>query len=153
MTGKAEKLMSDLFHQAAETYKAALESGVKAQEEVAQWWSKTLVEAGSTDEWQNRMRTFAANSVPLAEKNVEECLKLMQKNTETSMDLLHQAFETAKCESVADVQNKTRDLWESTLKAMRHNTEAVVKANTHAISAWADLMSQTNGKAKAAAAS
>ncbi len=149
MAVKSEKLVSDLFNQAVSTYVAALETGSKAQEEVADWWSKTLKEAGTVEDLQKRMQAFATGSMPLAQKNAEECIEVMQKNMQASLDLLKQAFESGQAESVAEVQSKTRDLWEASLKAMRENTEAVVKANARAMEGWAELMNQGNGQAPA----
>jgi len=153
MATKTENLMTDLFHQAVETYNDAVKTSVKAQEEIAEWWQDRLGELGSIEDWQDRMQGFAKEVTPLAQQNADECIKLIQQNTQNSLALLRQAFEASRGESVADVQKKTQEIWEASLSAVRQNTEAMVQANAKAMSAWTEMLTRgKNGAAKAKAA-
>lgn len=143
MTATATKpqmgIPAELMEQAIETYEAALKSGVKVQEEFAKWCADLLTGMGPPQEWQKKMREATLDALPLAQKNVQEAVQMMNQNAETSMKLLKSAFEAAQSQSAQETQAKTTELWEASLAALRKNTQAVIQANAKAVESWADL--------------
>ncbi len=103
-------------------------------------------------ECQKRVEAMMTGALPAAQKNAEECLRLMDQNTRSSMDLLKKVFETCQSESIAEAQTKIRDLWEASLGTLRQNAQAIVQTNARAMEAWASCAKRNSeGKAMAAA--
>ncbi len=153
MTTKAATFATEVLDQAVDTFDAALKSGVRIQEDLAQWWAESLGDAGSVQEWQKKIQELAGEAIPMTQKNTEEALKAIDQGCKDSLELVRKAFEATKTESVADAQAKMQELWEASLKTMRTNAEALVQANTTAMSAWADFARKSmNGKAAPAKA-
>lgn len=136
MPATQQKMMTDLFQQAVETFEAAVQTGVKVQEEATRWWTDALSEAGSLQEWQKKAQTIVSEAIPTAQKNAEEYMKLIDQNYHNSLDLLKRAFETGQSDSLAQAQAKTQELWEATLTTLRTNAQAIVQANARALESW-----------------
>ncbi len=139
---------SSLFDQAVETYEAALKTGVKIQEETTRWWSQMMTDLGSPQNWQQRAQQVLNDAIPTAQKSFDESVKVMNQNAATCLDLLQKAMETGQSESMADAQNKTRQLWESSLNALRTNTQAMISANGRIMESWAALARQNGAAAQ-----
>jgi len=139
MATKANNLGSDVFAQAADTFDAVLKSGAKMQQEMIDWWSK-LADQTDANDLGDRAQKFAAEAGPMTQKHLEDQLKALDQSCQNALDLLKQSFETTQADSVSDLQQRTHDLWETSLKTMRNNTEAIVQANARAMNSFADLV-------------
>ncbi len=137
MVAKPQRIVTELFEQAVDTFDAAVKAGVKLQEEAARWWSDVLSEAGSAQDWQRKMQSAMAEAIPTAQKNAEEGLRVLDQSTRSSLELLKRAFEAGQSESIAQAQAKAQELWEASLAAMRKNAQAMVQANARAMESWA----------------
>lgn len=142
MTTKTAKKepVADLFDKAISSYEQALKSGVKLQEEALKVLTDLFNEAGLPEEVQAKMQTVAAESIPVAQKNLQDALKLIEQNSKASLSLLEQAIKCAPVESITDGQTKTKELWESSLNVLRANTEATAKANAKALESWTEFV-------------
>jgi hypothetical protein len=152
MQAASQKVVSELFDQAVETFNGALKTGLKVQEEATRWWLDVLGDAGSLQKVQHKLQEIVEDALPAAQKNAEECLKVLDRGSRTSMELLKKAFETGQSQSASEIQAKVRDLWEASLTALRSNAQAVVQLNARALEACSDLVGKTfagNGKATA----
>lgn len=145
MAGNPAKLMSELFTQAAQTFDQTMRTGVKVQEEWTQWWSDLAGKTTSFPEWQKQVQAVVSEAIPAAQKSTEDCLRAIDEGRKNSLELLEKAFECGKSESVADLQAKTQEIWESALQAMRNNAETMAKLNARTMSLWADLASNVDG--------
>jgi DNA anti-recombination protein RmuC len=149
MAQNPEKIASELFSQAAETFSTTLQTGVKVQEEWADWWSKAAAKASSAQEWQKQAQAMVEEAIPAAQKSSEEYLHAIDEGCKTTLELLHKAFETGQSESMADLRAKTQEIWEASLRAMRQNAETAARANAQALSSWANLANQARVHASA----
>jgi hypothetical protein len=128
-----------LFGQAVETFEAAIKTGVKMQEECTRWFTETLSELGSPQDWQSKSQTIVTESLQMAQKNIDEAVRMMNQNAKTAMELVQRAFETRQGGSGAEAQAKTQEIWETALGALRTNTEAIVQANSRMLETWTEL--------------
>jgi len=140
MAVKPQQMVTDWFHKAAETMDAALKTNAKFQEETMQWWAEMLGGSNSIQDWQKRAQTMASEAIPAAQKSAEEYMRAMDQTYRTGLDLLRKAFESGEFRSVEDLQGRIQSLWETTLGAMRTNTQAFIQANTKAMETWAELV-------------
>lgn len=142
--------VSKLFDQAIEMYEASLKAGVKAQEDATKFMTEAVESVAKPADVQAQMDKFVGEIVPTAQKNFDEAVKLMNKNTESCMGLMKKAYDAGQCKSIDQVQAKTKDLWEASLTSMKANTQAIIDANAKMLKTWADLAK--NGTPAAASA-
>ena len=119
MAAATEKMATDLMSQAMESFAGAMRTGLKVQEETAKWWLEAIGDAGSITCMQKKAQEFVDNAVPTLQQNAQECLKVLDQNSRNSLELLKKAYEAAQSESVAEVQAKMRDMWETSLATVR----------------------------------
>ena len=137
-----------IFEEAFETFEAALKNGVKVQEETTQWWLDRIGEVGSPQEWQKRFQTLLKDAVPTSRKNIDEAISLMNQNSKTSLELFQKACEAGQSESPSGAQDKTRQLWEASLAALRTNTQALAQANGRMLEACVSLAKASDGPSR-----
>jgi len=143
MTTKDKAQNYELFEQALKNYEQALQAGLKLQQESAKWWTDLLAQSGSPQEWQTRFNEMASESVGVAQKRMEENLKLIEQSSRTSLDLLKQAVDTTKADTVSGGQAKVQELWEASLSALRNNATALNQASSKVFESWIQFVPKT----------
>jgi len=149
---KTTKPFADLFEQAAKNQEQLLKTGVKLQQEMSKWWTTALGEAGTPD-FQKRVKGVADDLFPHAQKNIDECLKLVEQNSRTSIDLLKKAVAVTQSTSLQDAQAKVFSVWEASLSALNEGTKALTQANTKATEAWLSFVQKAGTAAHTTAKS
>ena len=148
MAVRPHQMASDWFQKASEAMDAAMKTSAKFQEESMQWWSEMLGSSNSMQDWQKRAQTIAMEAIPTAQKGAEEYMKAMDQTYRAAVEVMQRAFESGEFRSMEDMQGRVQALWESTLGAMRKNTQAFIQANTRAMETWAELVRKSaNGRA------
>src|SRR5690242_4372290 len=78
------------FRNSAETaqqaYEQATQAGQKIQEQAGAWWNKVM-----SSEWQKQIISFseiATEVVPLAQRNMEQLMRLVDKSCRSGVDML-----------------------------------------------------------------
>jgi hypothetical protein len=130
---------NEVFGQTIETFENALKNGVKMQEEYARWFTETLSDLGSPQDWPSKAQAILNEAIQMAQGNVEQGIRMMNQNTKTAMDMMQRALDVRQAGSAADAQAKTREIWETALGALRTNTEAVVQTNNRMLESWSEL--------------
>jgi len=134
----------------------ALKAGVKAQEEMVKWWAGATEGANPLGEWQRRSRQFFDESVPAAQKQAQEWMKLVEQNYRRSVELLKKAVDADHNGAMEGLREKIRGLWEDSIAVVKENAEAMAQANVRLMEAWSELLrnnlEQCESKSAAAAA-
>lgn len=143
---------SEMFGQAAKMFQTAMEAGAKLQEESAKSLNELISGLGEPQKWQKQAQETMGKAATVVQQNADEAMKVVQENTKTSLELLEQAFNARQSEKPADVQDRTREMWETAIGAMRRNTEVIVHANGRMVQSWQEMAqllggNQGNGKA------
>ena len=89
--------------------------------------------------------------MPNMQKVADDSMKLWEKNATRCMELLNEGFAATQAPSPSDAQARLQTLWEDSLKAMRENTEKVVKLSSEAMQGYADFMKEQTEKMTEAA--
>jgi hypothetical protein len=139
-TEEKTKAVTDLFEQAMKNYEQALKTGLKLQEESSKCWAGFLGQAPSPQEFQKRVKAMVDNVVPQTQKSIDDCLKLIEHNSRTNVELLRKAVAAAQATSVQEAQTKFLGFWEASLSALRDTAQSVTQANTKAVDAWVDFV-------------
>lgn len=138
-TEEKTKAVTDLFEQAMKSYEQALKTGLKLQEESTRMWTGLFSQAGTPPDWQKKSKALSEDAVAQTQKNLEECLKLIEQNSRASVELLKKAVAASQATSVQDGQTKLIGLWESSLNTLRDSALSVSQANARAVEAWMGL--------------
>jgi polyhydroxyalkanoate synthesis regulator protein len=149
MSDKSRSQGNELFQQAMKNYEQALQAGLKLQQDSGKLWMDMMAQAGSPQEWQSKANEVASESLSMARTRMEENLKLVEQSSRSSLDLLKQAMEATKADTIAAGQNKMQELWESSLEAVRANATAINQANAKWAEAWMQMMPKTKSAASA----
>jgi len=148
MPATYEAPLTGLFDQAAQSFSDALKAGVKAQEQIAGFWSDALSKT-SADDYQKRARGLFTNTFPVVQKTSEDYLRLVDTNYRKSVEALKKACDGAPGTTPAEFQTKAQSLFETAVDLVKENTQALTQTNLRVVEAWADLVRQ-NGATVAA---
>jgi len=156
-TGSAAPLF-DMAEEALKSYEQVLRTGLKLQQEAAQWWSKSLQQTAPTRDWEKCFADYTSGAgtlLPAAQKQLEEVLHLLEKNNRYCIELLKKATEAAQTSRLAESQAKWIEFWKSSAAAARSNAEALATANAKVVDSCIDFVeksSRTTGWPSAKAA-
>ena len=139
MTTKAAVSPAQLLDQAAQTYFGGVKNGLRLQEDLATQWVELFRKADGGEYWPEAFQQAVKETIPLAQKQTDDALKMIEKSTRQSLDLLSEAFEAGQSATPAAAQARMEKLWESSLTVLRDNAEAMVHANAHLMESWAAI--------------
>jgi hypothetical protein len=135
----------DVFRQAIGAWESAVDSGVKMQEEYAAWLREMCCNSDSLSQWYHKGQAMAGETIIKAQENIDEAVRLMNQQAEASMKLIQKALDVRQNEgATSDARLRFTDWWETALEAMRTNSQAILKANSHMLSTWSDLARKVN---------
>jgi len=123
---------------AQRTYEQATQAGQKIQEQAGAWWSKVM-----NSEWQKQVISFseiATETVPLAQRNVEQLMKLMDKSCRSGVEMIKKAAEVMPAQGNGDMQSAWMELWVSGSRAAQTNSHAMMELGTTAIDSWTQFV-------------
>jgi hypothetical protein len=131
--------VKDATDTARQTYEQASRTGRMMQEEASTWW-RTMM---NTADWQKQVHSFiqiASSTVPLAQRNLEQMVELMEKNSRTSTELMKKAADALQAPLTGESQAAWMDFWTSTTKAAQTNAEGLMEFGTRAIDSWTEFV-------------
>lgn len=155
MPEQSKNPMSEMLDQGLKNYEQALRTGLKLQEEAGKCMTKLLNQAASPQDLQKQMASMVNDVIPATQKSMEGYLGLLEQNTRASVELVKKGLEAAQTTTYADAQNKVTDFCESTLNALKSNSQAIFDINAKAIDSWVSFVKKAtaeNHEAKAHAA-
>lgn len=154
-TQEPQSTVSDMADTARKNYQQAFRTGQRMQEELGQAWTRMLNHTSNVADWQKQWSHFAttpASTIPLAQRQMECVLELMEKNGRTSAELLKKAVDAAQAQAVSESQAKWTDFWTASMRAAQSNVEAVTEIGTKAIDSWVDFIRRNTELAERRAA-
>jgi len=136
-----------LFREAMRAWETAAEAGVKMQEECAKWVRQLFSESSTFSGWYEKGQKVMHEAIAESQENVDEAIRLMNQQAETSLKLIQKAVEVRDAESPGDGPKKLTDWWQAALESMRINNQAVLKANGRILGTWSEMARKVNGDA------
>jgi hypothetical protein len=143
MNEKTKLPAAEVFEQAMKHYEQALKTGLKLQEESGKMVTSLLNDATSVEQWQKRAAAMAKDVVPAAQKRMNDCVKLVEENSRTSLELLKKAVDASLIPPGQDNQTKWMDFWESSLNSLRDNAKTINEINSSVVDAWGTFIRKT----------
>ena len=148
---------SNMAEEAVKSYEQILRTGLKLQQEVAEWWGNSLQQAVPPPDWGKCFAEYTSSAskiIPAAQKRLEEVMHLLEQNNRHCIELIKQATEAAQTSRLAESQAKWIEFWKSSAAVARSNAEALTEANAKMVNACIDFMEEsgrtTRTSAKAA---
>ncbi len=142
----------ELLEQAVKNYEQAVQTSLRVQQESSKWWLDLMAQSGLPHDWQKRLGNLANEVLPLAQKRMEESIRLVEQTGRISLDLLKQSIDSLKAESAGANPSKMQDLWEASLQALRNNAQAIGQTNARILECWAQFFPRPAEAAAAPAA-
>lgn len=139
MTAKATANPAEVIDQATAAYFGAVKNTLKVQEELVTGWVDLVRKADGVDFLPQTAQQVLKETIPLAEKQAEELLKVVEDGSRQGLNLMAEAFETVRTTKPADAQARLEKLWENSLTALRDSAEAIVRANAHLVETWTGI--------------
>lgn len=142
--------MSGMFDQAVKAFGDSLKAASKVQEDTMKFWTDTMGKTNPIQEWPRRAQAMVGELIPIAQKNADEYLKLVETNYRRNADLMKKAFNGSNGggEKV-DLQKRTRELWEASLEVARENAQDVASTNMRVAQMWTDAFKKNAESAAA----
>ena len=109
------------------------------QEQATSWWRNMM----STADWQKQAESFvqiASNTVPLAQRNLEQFTQLIERNSRTTTELMKKAADAVQAPLTGESQEAWMQFWTSATKAAQTNAEGLMEFGTRAIDSWAEFV-------------
>jgi hypothetical protein len=124
---------------AQRTYEQATQAGQRIQEQAGAWWSNVM----TNSEWQRQVINFseiATETIPLAQRNVEQLMKLVDKSCRSGVEVMKKAVEVMPARGNGEMQSAWMELWISGSRAAQANSHAVMELGTTAIDSWTQFV-------------
>jgi hypothetical protein len=131
--------MTELFEQTADTFDTAVKNGIRFQEEAMRWWTDAFRGTGTLQEWQQETQAVVSQAAPAAQKSMQDYMEAFTDSARSNLDVLQKAFDAGRSSSPSELQNKTHELWEASLVALRTNAQKMMEANARAMQAWSGI--------------
>ena len=138
--------LQEMAEEAMKGYEQVLKTGLKVQQEAAQWWSKALQPNAPKADWQKCVEDFtsaASTVIPTAQKQRQEALNLLEKNNKSCVELVKKATEAAQATGLAESQAKWLEFWKLSMDAARSNTEALSAVNAKMVESYMDFVEKS----------
>jgi hypothetical protein len=123
---------------AQRTYEQATQAGQRFQEQAGAWWSKVM-----NSEWQNQVISFseiAIETIPLAQRNVEQLMKCVDKSCRSGVEVIKKAVEVMPSQGSDDMHSAWMELVVTGSRAAQANSHAVMELGTTAIDSWTQFV-------------
>jgi hypothetical protein len=144
---------TELFDQAIRSYEQALRTGVRLQEDTAKWWSNFLHQTAWTQDWQRQMSTVVSQTIPTAQRSMEESLRLIDQSSKTGLNFLKRAVDAPRTNAASDMQSQVQDIWQSSMNVLQTNMQAITDSQAKVMESWTDFVRRGVATTTSAAAS
>lgn len=140
MTTDTKEFATDMFHQAADSFKKTMEAGIKVQEQFTKMWMVPMTMPSNFEDMRKRGEKISTDYVSLMEKNMQQIQRSFDEQSKTTMDLMKKAFDAAKGQNPSEIQNRSQELFQSSMDSVKNFTDTLVKTNTQIMENWSNLM-------------
>ena len=148
---RKDKANGDVFHQAAENFRSAMDTGIRFQKDAFEALTAVLNGGRTFEDVRQRFENLATDSIGVMRKNAEDAQRLFDEGCKTSTELFRKSLATANVGESTDVMNRTKEAWESTFDAMRTTMEAAARTGARAIENWSEFFSRSMSSCEAKA--
>ena len=133
----------NMFKQATETFKSAMDAGLRFQQDAFKCMSEVMARGESFDDVKQRLETVAADSVNLIRKNAEQAQKAFDDGCKSGLDVIRKSFDSGNGHGPKDAVTYTRDVWQNAFDSMRCNLDTASRASAQCIENWSSFFGKS----------
>lgn len=134
----------EMFKQAAECFRSAMDTGIKFQNEAFKNVSTYFGQAEGFEDARSRVENYASDSLNLVRKNAEQAQKFFDEGCKTGLEVIRKSFAaTENGNAKRDVVTQSKDVFQSAFEAMRTTVESAARMNAQAIENWSNFFTKT----------
>ena len=134
-----QAVVNEMFSQAAQFFQNAVTAGISFQQNSTKALTELITGLSSPQQWQQQFQTTMPQMMATMEKNMDDAIELMTKNSKTSLELLEKAFEAKQAAAQGDGEASAREMWETALGSFLRNAEVMVQANNRMLDSWRQM--------------
>lgn len=141
-----------MFKQATDTFKSAMDTGVRFQQDAFKCMSEVMARGESCDDVKHRLESVATDSVNLIRKNAEQAQKVFDEGCKSGLEVIKKTLDSGNGNGPKDAVTYTRDVWQNAFDSMRCNLDTASRASAQCIENWSSFFgkSMSFGEKKAA---
>ncbi len=129
----------ELLNQAADTYFQAIKGGIQLGQDVARSWTHFFWDSADPNTW-GKLQSVMSQATLQAAENAREAVHFMEEGTRRGSEWIAQAFEAGRAATPMDAQCKLQQLWETSIRMLNANTDAILRTNVKVMKEWADFL-------------
>ncbi len=136
----------DYFRQAADTFKSAMDSSIKFQQDAFKAVTDIFGRGESFEDCRGRIESVATDSLNLVRKNAEQSQKMFDEGCRSGLEVLRKGFsacETGNGHGNKDAIERTREVWQSAFDAMKTNLDTAAKTSAQTIENCSSFLTKT----------
>lgn len=124
--------VSGLFEQAYRTFGDSLKVALKAQAEGVKYWAELVSKVSPA-------QAVGVDWIPVAQKNADEYVRLMETAYRRNADVLKKAIRTPASDS-AGMERNAREWWDASVQALNENVLEIAATQMRVAQSWSDLL-------------
>lgn len=135
----------DIFHQASETFRTAIENGIKLQQDAFRTMTDSTGRGETPEEMKQRFETITTDSLNLVRKNVEQSQKLFDEGCKTGLEMIRKNFSALESGNGHnhDLAAQTREMWTNAFEAVRSTVDAAARTSVQSIENWSTFFTKS----------
>ena len=134
----------EMFKQAADCFRSALDTGMKFQHDAFKNVSEFFNKGEGFEDVRGKFESFASDSLNLARKNSEQAQKFFDEGCKTGLEVIRKSCAaTENGNSKRDVVAQSKDVFQSAFDAMRTTVESAARMNAQAIENWSNFFTKS----------
>ncbi len=131
-----------MFKHATETFKSAMDAGIRFQQDAFQCMSEMTSRTDSIENVTARLEGITSDSINLVRKNAEQAQKAFDEGCKNGLEVIRKTLDTGNGHGNKDAMSYTRDVWQNAFDAMRSNLETASRVSAQCIENCSSFMSK-----------
>lgn len=153
MAVETKDILSDMFQQACDSFNKTMKTGAKFQQDVARFWTDAA--GKNVEEMRDQFENVAQEAFPFNKKNLERFQRLFDEQTQQTLEMLRQTFDSGRPTDIQEMFQRTSELWRTSFDTIRASADAMAKTSTEMFEGCSEFArtgwTPTNGKQTAKA--
>jgi hypothetical protein len=133
VTDSYNREVTSLFEHAYRTFGDSLKVAMKAQEDTVKFWSGMVGKM-------NPAQAMAVDWIPVAQKNADEYLRLLETSYRRNADLLKKVIKAQNGEDLEGAEKNSRELWDASFQVANANVQDMAATQMRVAQAWTEVL-------------
>jgi hypothetical protein len=142
MANEMKDVYHDFFQQATEGFQAAMNAGMKFQQEMSRCWTGPFAGVTCADDVRRHGERVTTGAFDMIQKNMGECQKAFEVQCRNGQTIARKFVTSFPAESPDDFRQKATDCWQTTFEAVKASIEASTRSGLQAFENWTTFITK-----------